>query len=185
MHLTLNESEMKKDTVTNAYRMQHSKEWGNTLCQQATFLRSNALRFTHDPYLAEDLMQDVLLLALQHEHHFDGQNLRAWLATLTKNVYINQYRREVKKGSQVDVSDLLYDSGLLANSVVNTGPGDLTRQDFMRYIDNLTPSLRSVAVARMKGYKYEEIAELTNVPMGTVRSILFRIRNMLPSPHHF
>lgn len=143
-------------------------------------LKYFAISLTADTEDANDLLQDTMLKALQYKDKFaESTNLKAWLYTIMKNTFINNYRRKVKTRQIIDNSKELY---LLNLPQSNTSISPLSRiaeKDIKHEIDSLDEELRIPFVRYFEGYKYKEIAEELNIPIGTVKSRIFLARKKL------
>lgn len=154
-------------------------------------LYRTALRMTRNPSDAEDLVQEAYLRAFRSLHQFtEGTNLRAWLFRILTNTYINEYRRRQRRPSSSSLDDLeefyLYDH--LIDSRVqppDERPEDvvlerLTVDNVIQAIESLPEEFRQVVLlADVEGFSYREIAEIVDIPVGTVMSRLFRARRRL------
>lgn len=153
-------------------------------------LYGGALRMTRNPADAEDLVQETMMRAYRSFDRFEaGTNLKAWLYRIMTNAYINTYRkkqREPKKVSSEDVEDFdLYQElkdhdpqwdatpeNLVLNALVDT--------DIIEAIDELPEQFRlAVVLSDIEGFSYAEMAEIMDVPLGTVMSRLHRGRKAL------
>jgi RNA polymerase sigma-70 factor, ECF subfamily len=149
-----------------------------------------ALRMTRNPADAEDLLQETMLRAYRAFDRFEpGTNLKAWLFRILTNAYINTYRkkqREPKKLSTDELGDFdLYQElkdhdpqfGQSAESQVLDG---LLDSDIVAALDDLPEQFRlAVLLSDLEGFSYAEIAQIMDVPMGTVMSRLHRGRKAL------
>jgi len=152
-------------------------------------LYSSALRMTRNPSDAEDLVQETILLAFRHFHQFQqGTNLKAWLFRILTNTFINSYRKKVKEPERVDlpdVEDFFFLSEAARNNQLGEDPesqilNKFLHEDIMAAIDKLPDEFRMVVVLNtVEGFAYQEIAEILDIPIGTVRSRLFRGRKIL------
>lgn len=154
-------------------------------------LYRTALRMTKNAADAEDLVQDTALKAYRYFDRFeDGSNVRAWLFKILTNLFINRYRKESKAPVQLDydeMADYQLFSQVEADSLTTTGGSpeknlfdQVLGSDIERAIEELPEDFRIVVVmAFVEGLSYEEIAEALSVPMGTVKSRLFRGRKLL------
>jgi RNA polymerase sigma-70 factor (ECF subfamily) len=139
-------------------------------------LRRYARALTRDPSAADDLVQDCLARALAKSHLWqEGTDLRAWLFTILHNQYVNTVRRSVREGTVVEVSDT--EPSLVAPAVQTKR---LELRDLERALSRLPGEQRQVLLlVGMEGLRYEEVAEILSVPVGTVRSRLSRGRDAL------
>jgi RNA polymerase sigma-70 factor (ECF subfamily) len=139
-------------------------------------LRRYARALTRDINAADDLVQDCLTRALSKVHLWQsGTDLRAWLFTILHNQYVNHVRRAVREGAAVGLSD----TEPMLTSAPNQGKR-LELRDLERAIARLPEEQRSVLLlVGLEGMRYEEVAAVLDVPVGTVRSRLSRGREML------
>ncbi|MCY3538470.1 MAG: sigma-70 family RNA polymerase sigma factor [Acidimicrobiia bacterium] len=159
--------------------------------QYAHDLYTSALRLTRNPSDAEDLVQETYLRAYRGYDGFqEGTNLRAWLYRIQKNTFINRYRRKQRRPHEVELDEVedLY----LYKRIASTETGRATRSaedevfealegsDVQNAIDKLPRKYRmAVLMADIQGFSYKEIAEMLEVPVGTVMSRLHRGRRAL------
>ncbi len=125
---------------------------------------------------ADDLVQDCLTRALSKVHLWQkGTDLRAWLFTILHNQYVNNVRRAVREGSAVGLSDSEPSLTTLPNQAKR-----LELRDLQRAIAKLPEEQRAVILlVGLEGMRYEEVARVLDVPVGTIRSRLSRGREML------
>jgi RNA polymerase sigma-70 factor, ECF subfamily len=153
-------------------------------------LYAGALRMTRNPADAEDLVQETMLRAYRSFDRFEpGTNLKAWLFRILTNAYINVYRkrqREPQKVSQDEVEDFdlyqeLKDHDPQFSATPETIVLDaLVDSDITDAIDDLPEQFRlAVVLSDVEGFSYAEMAEIMDVPMGTVMSRLHRGRKAL------
>ena len=129
-----------------------------------------------DPVLADDLVQDCLERAIRHFDKFQqGTNLQAWLFTILRNVQINHYRKQ-KRRSEVAISDEGYELPAVAASQEQT----VEFKDFARSFAELSEEHKEILLlVVVEGFKYNEAADILGLPVGTIRSRLFRARARL------
>lgn len=157
-------------------------EFSNLLVRHREHLRPYAVSLTRHPEDADDLCQETLLRALlnRDKYHF-GTNLKAWLHTIMKNVFINHYRRK-KKFNKVpgDLPAELYqyEAGHMA---VNEGWSHLRLAEIRTAVDGLPGIFRLSFELHYAGYKYQEIADLLGEPLGTIKSRIHFARKTLMS----
>jgi RNA polymerase sigma-70 factor (ECF subfamily) len=139
-------------------------------------LRRYARALARDVAAADDLVQDCLARALGKLHLWrEGTDLRAWLFTILHNQYVNQVRRAVREGAAVGLSE----TEPLLMRAPHQGKR-LELRDLERAIAKLPEEQRSVILlVGLEGMRYEEVAEVLDVPVGTVRSRLSRGREAL------
>lgn len=148
-----------------------------------------ALRLTSDPSDAEDLVQDTIVKAFRFFSSYEkGTNAKAWLFRILKNSYINNYRKKSKKPSQVDYDEVATFYETIRAERTDTSDledkmfRDLIDDDISNALDELPEDFRTVVLlCDVEGFTYEEIANMLNVPIGTIRSRLHRGRNLLKS----
>ncbi|MGH8873649.1 MAG: sigma-70 family RNA polymerase sigma factor [Acidimicrobiia bacterium] len=159
--------------------------------QYAPQLYSAALRMTRNPADAEDVVQETYLKAYRAYHTFqEGTNLKAWLYRILTNTYINRYRKESRRPTEVDLGEVedlyLYRrigseaSAEAAQSAEDRVLEGLVEADVRQAVENLPEHFRlPVLMADVEGFSYKEIAEILDIPIGTVMSRLHRGRKAL------
>lgn len=159
--------------------------------QYAPQLYSAALRMTRNQADAEDLVQDAYLRAYRGFGSFtEGTNLRAWLYRILTNAYINTYRSKQRRPAQSDIADIedmyLYRRlGTLDALAASRSAEDqlfdvLTDDEVKQALEDLPENFRlPVLLADVEGFSYKEIAEMLDIPIGTVMSRLHRGRKAM------
>ena len=153
-------------------------------------LYTAARRMTRNQADAEDLVQETYLKAYRAFGSFEeGTNLRAWLYRILTNTYINTYRARQRRPIETDVEDIedlyLYhrmadDTGTMSRSAEDEALSRITDVDLKEALESLPDVFRiAVLLADVEGFSYAEIAEITEVPIGTVMSRLHRGRKAL------
>jgi RNA polymerase sigma-70 factor, ECF subfamily len=153
-------------------------------------LYSTALRMTRNQADAEDLVQETYLKGYRGFGGFtEGTNLRAWLFRILTNTYINSYRKKQRRPLETDLEDVqdmyLYrrlggEHADLAKSAEDTLMEHLTESEIRTAIEDLPEQYRlAVLLADVEGFAYKEIAEILDIPIGTVMSRLHRGRKKL------
>ncbi len=146
-----------------------------------------AFHLTYDGEAANDLVQETFLKAYRFiDSYQKGTNSKAWLFKILKNEFINNYRKKIKRPTSVDFEDVInYHESDDASYV---GSLDLRQEIFQNMMgDEITIALNSlpsdfrtiILLCDIEGFTYEELAKILDIPIGTVRSRLFRARNML------
>jgi len=145
------------------------------------------LRLTSDPNDAEDLVQDTIVKAYRFFSSYEkGTNAKAWLFRILKNSYINNYRRKSKKPQQVDYDEVatFYETIRAertdTSDLEDTMYRELIDDDITNALDQIPEDFRTVVLlCDVEDFTYEEIANMLDVPIGTIRSRLHRGRNLL------
>lgn len=146
-----------------------------------------ALHLTTDPSDAEDLVQDTIVKAFRFFDSYEkGTNAKAWLFRILKNSFINNYRKNLKKPQSVDYDEVSsYYESVRAERTDTTDLESIMFRNLMD--DNFSSALAKlpedfrtvVLLCDVDGFTYEEISNMLDVPIGTIRSRLHRGRNLL------
>jgi len=150
-------------------------------------LKTFAYHLSYNEEDANDLVQETYMKAHRFIEKYDsGTNAKAWLFKILKNAYINEYRKKSKRPKKVDFEDIIsYQNSDTASSSKYT---DLRQEIFENMMgDEVTIAINALPIdfrtvillCDIEGFTYEEISKIIDVPIGTVRSRLFRARNML------
>jgi RNA polymerase sigma-70 factor, ECF subfamily len=145
------------------------------------------LRLTADPNDAEDLVQDTIVKAYRFFSSYEkGTNAKAWLFRILKNSYINNYRKKSKKPQEVDYDEVstFYETVRAERTETSDLEDKMFREliddDLSRALDSIPEDFRTVVLlCDVEDFTYEEIANMLDVPIGTIRSRLHRGRNLL------
>jgi RNA polymerase sigma factor (sigma-70 family) len=145
-------------------------EFNNKVKEQYKPLRGYAMKLTQDAEDANDLVQETMLKAFSnHEKFEEGTNLKGWLYTIMKNIFINNYRRMVKGNIFTDDTENQYYINQTSLTTHNEGESILVMKEMTAAIDLLSENLKTPFLMSYQGYKYEEIASYLSVPLGTVK----------------
>lgn len=152
--------------------------------QKLTSLQANMLNFaymlTSDREDAADLMQDTMLKVLDNADKFtDNSNFKGWVFTIMRNIFINNYRKVVRSATVIDQTEDLYHLNLPQESGLATPEGALAAGEISDAINSFSDDYRIPFSMHVAGYKYNEIAEKMNLPLGTVKSRIFFARRRL------
>jgi RNA polymerase sigma-70 factor (ECF subfamily) len=146
----------------------------NTVQQEAKSLRKYAYQLTRNIDDTDDLVQETMLKAFTYQDKFqEGTNLKGWLYTIMKNTFINNYRRMVKRNTFIDNTNNEYFIDSFAITESNKGEQKFIIQDIEAEIEKLASNLKTPFLMSFNGYKYEEIAVMLNIPIGTVKTRIF------------
>lgn len=146
-------------------------------------LKSVAFNLTKSSADAEDLLQDTYFKACKSLSKYqEGTNLKAWMITIMKNTFINNYRKRKKERETISKPGDINDS-MLHHSAVEIEPGVriLLSETIKMAIEELKPEMRVTFMMYFEGYKYHEIAEKLELPLGTVKSRIFLARKEMIS----
>lgn len=155
-------------------------EFNTMVTQHSDSLKMYALHFTHDDEDANDLVQDTVLKAITYYDKFkEGTNLKGWLYTIMKNTFINNYRRFVKISSFVTKSDEISSANLAYSATGNVGENKFVMDDIKHAMANLSDDYYVPFTMYFEGYKYHEIADHLDIPIGTVKTRIHVARKSL------
>ncbi|MBK8701361.1 MAG: RNA polymerase sigma factor [Saprospiraceae bacterium] len=155
-------------------------EFYGQLHQLNSSLHSFAYNLTKSQEEAKDLYQETAFRALTNKDKFTpGTNFKAWLFTIMKNIFINNYRKKVKSATIVDTTDNMYYLNSGNVSLENEGSRNLFLEELYGIINQLEDSIRIPFEMHYDGFKYQEIADELNLPLGTVKSRIFFARKEL------
>ena len=139
-----------------------------------------ALSLTTDYTRAEDLVQDTYMKAITYKDKFvDYTNLKAWVFTIMKNTFINNYRRSVQENTISDSSKDLYFLNLPQDSGFFSPESRYSLDELEKVIDSLEDDFKIPFKMHVQGFKYKEIAEKLDLKIGTVKSRIFFTRKKL------
>ena len=169
--------------------MADQADFENDAMQFAPQLYSAALQMTRNPADAEDVVQETFLKAYRAYDTFTaGTNLKAWLYRILTNTYINKYRKQQRRPSETELGDL-QDLYLYKRLGEQSGAAQSAEEDMLdafvdegiiEALESLSENFRMpVLLADVEGFSYKEIAEMLEIPIGTVMSRLHRGRKAL------
>ena len=147
-------------------------------------LQDNLLNFaymlTSNREEAKDLLQDTTLKALDNcDKYIDNVNFKGLVFTILRNIFINNYRRIVRNQTVVDQTEDLYHLNLPQESGFDTPEGSFTVKEITKAINGFADEYKIPFSMHVAGYKYHEIANKMNLPLGTVKSRIFFARQRL------
>jgi RNA polymerase sigma-70 factor (ECF subfamily) len=171
-----NYTEIEKQHVFNSEFMPHINSMYNF-----------AYRLTFDEDDAKDLVQDTYLKAYRFIESFQqGTNAKAWLFRILKNSFINDYRKKSKEPNKVDYQEVetYYNSDEVDRQITPDlrveSLQDMIGDEISNALNSLDVDFRTVIIlCDLEGFKYDEMAKILDIPIGTVRSRLHRARNLL------
>ena len=143
-------------------------------------LKPFAYKLTRNSEDASDLIQETVYKALINADKFHkGTNLKAWLFTIMRNIFINNYRRNSRHGVVSDPTENLSLLNSIRNSTTNSGLVNIHMEEVNKALENLSEEFRIPFLLHYEGFKYNEIAEELQLPLGTVKSRIFFARKAL------
>jgi RNA polymerase sigma-70 factor (ECF subfamily) len=153
--------------------------FGQLFQEHSPNLQAFALQLTRDKNDAEDLFQDTAYKAMRYRHLYQPKtNLQAWMMTIMRNTFINEWRKRKRKQQ---IAELQIPGVTLTQTTAtrNDGESKVTMQELMKTMDQLEEGLSKPFLMAFRGYKYEEIANEMNLPLGTIKSRIHQARKLL------
>lgn len=172
-------------THNYSIHFQFIHQWNhNYLNKNYCKLQDNLLNFaymlTSDRDEAEDLLQDTTLKALDNsDKYIDNINFKGWVFTIMRNIFINNYRKGVRNQTIIDQTEDLYHLNLPQESGFDTPEGSLSVKEISKAINKFPDDYKIPFSMHVAGFKYQEIAEKMELPLGTVKSRIFFARQRL------
>ena len=156
----------------------------STFKQRLLGLQGNLLNFasqlTTNREAAQDLVQDTTLKVLDNEEKYvDNVNFKGWVFTIMRNIFINNYRQNVRQATVIDKTEDLYHLNCSQESGLSTPEGSFAAGEISKAINDFSEEYRVPFSMYIAGYKYSEIAEKMSLPLGTVKSRIFFARKRL------
>lgn len=143
-------------------------------------LQNFAYMLTSNRDDAYDLVQDTMLKVLDNQDKYTEEtNFKGWVFTIMRNLFINNYRKAVRTATVVDQTEDLYHLNLPQDSGFETPEGAFAANEITDAINSFSDDYRIPFSMHVAGYKYNEIAEKMNLPLGTVKSRIFFARQRL------
>lgn len=173
----------KTQNISKSERLGKELYFETEFMQHSDAVYNYALSLTKDVHQAQDLVQETMLKAFKYMYHFeDGTNSKAWLFRILYNTFVNDYRKNSKQPHIEDVDEAIKykgnqmtTDGFLIN-LLDNGVGD----EVNNALNSLSTDLRKIVILKdIEGFKYHEIAKIMDIPLGTVKSWLFKARQQL------
>jgi RNA polymerase sigma factor (sigma-70 family) len=155
-------------------------EFDQIVLTNSDYLKPFAFTLTRDNETAKDLLQETMFRAFANKEKYHvGTNIKAWLYTIMRNIFINDYRRKLKQNTVLDntPNDFLLNSNQLA--VTNAAESNLKIKELYQLVHYLPDIFRNPFILYFEGYKYNEIASLLKEPLGTIKSRIHFARKLL------
>ncbi|MBC7873706.1 MAG: RNA polymerase sigma factor [Ferruginibacter sp.] len=155
-------------------------EFNEILLTNADFLKPFAINLTRDTEAANDLYQETLYKALANKEKYNaGTNIKAWLFTIMRNIFINDYRRKAKHKTIFDSTPNDYLINLKQGTVNNGAESEMRVKEINKAVRDLPGIFKTPFLLYFEGYKYNEIAEVLHEPLGTIKSRIHFARKLL------
>ena len=155
-------------------------EFNRLIVSHQQFLNQLAMKLTKSVDDAEDLLQDTLFKALKNKDKYqEGTNLKGWLYTIMKNTFINNYRKKKVQNTFIDETDNKYFINSKEAEKEARTDSRVDHDYLMRQIESVDKHYVDTFMMHYNGYKYEEIAEILDIPLGTVKSRIFLARRKM------
>src|SRR5574343_1547754 len=157
------------------------QDFDQLLLNNTEFLKPFAITLTRDNEVAKDLLQETMFRALANQEKYHvGTNIKAWLYTIMRNIFINNYRR---KSKQQTIFDNTPNDFLLHNApsvlIDGNAESNIRIKEIQEAIHNLPEIFRNPFLLYFDGYKYHEIADMLEEPLGTIKSRIHFARKLL------
>jgi RNA polymerase sigma-70 factor (ECF subfamily) len=157
-----------------------SNEFNNMIIELKQPMKAFALNLTREREDALDLVQETYYRAISNQDKFnEGTNLKAWVMTIMKNIFINNYRKASKRNTILDSTENQFLLNSRDISIANQAERDFVMKDLIGAINNLDIEYRRPFLMHYQGFKYDEIASDLQLPLGTVKSRIFFARKQM------
>lgn len=177
------------EIVADALVNNRSREFERQVLEHIDMLFAVAMRLTRNSADAEDLTQNTIVKALRfHDKFREGTYIKAWLLTILRNTFINEYRRKTRRPAEVELSGFESAPDTSPDPDVFFEPRRGNQEDLLELVDDpvrkaieaLPDDFRNaVIMADLEDMSYKEIADIMQCPLGTVMSRLYRGRKLL------
>lgn len=155
-------------------------EFDKMLLENADFLRPFAITLTRDHETANDLLQETMYRALANKEKYNiGTNIKAWLYTIMRNIFINNYRRKAKQNTIFDKTPNEFLLNYNQTVVANPAEGNIKMKEINAALESLPEIFKKPFLLYFDGYKYHEIADMLEEPLGTIKSRIHFARKLL------
>src|SRR5574337_2107371 len=158
--------------------MAASLDFEQMLLTNAECLKPFAVTLTRDTETAKDLFQETMYRALANKEKYSvGTNIKAWLYTIMRNIFINDYRRQTR--ARILNANSINDFLINSISTPNAAVGIINTREIQKAIFNLPVIFKKPFVLFYEGFRYYEIAEILKEPLGTIKSRIHFARKLL------
>lgn len=176
-----------EDIKLDELELNRQQKFENETVPHQDALYNYALKIARNADDAQDLLQETYYKAYKNYHQFEnGTNSKAWMFMILKNTFINNYRKTKREPAKIDYDEIedIYENIKSDQAEDNNLDLDfynnLLDDELSEALSKIPAKMREVfLLCDLEGYSYEEIAEIVNIPIGTVRSRLHRARKLL------
>jgi RNA polymerase sigma-70 factor (ECF subfamily) len=155
-------------------------DFDKMLLDNTDFLKPFAITLTRDQETAKDLMQETIFRALANRDKYNvGTNIKAWLYTIMRNIFINNYRRKAKQNTIFDKTPNDYLIDYNQSAIDNSAEGQIKMKEIQAALHELPEIFKNPFVFYYEGFKYHEIAAMLEEPLGTIKSRIHFARKLL------
>ena len=168
--------------MSNSFKqcLMSTVDFNQLLVNNTEFLKPFAITLTRDNEVAKDLLQETMYRALANKDKYNvGTNIKAWLYTIMRNIFINNYRRKAKQNTIFDNTPNEFLLNHNQVTTTNAAEGILKLKDIQSAVHNLPAIFRNPFNLYFEGYKYHEIADMLHEPLGTIKSRIHFARKLL------
>ncbi|MDR0793640.1 MAG: RNA polymerase sigma factor [Chitinophagaceae bacterium] len=160
--------------------MANPNEFNQLLLNNVEFLKPFAITLTRDNEAARDLFQETLYRALANRDKYNvGTNIKAWLYTIMRNIFINSYRRKAKQQVVPDAGSNEFLLNTTKSAVQNDALEKISIKEVKKTIFSLPEIFKKPFLLYFDGFKYQEIAHILGEPLGTIKSRIHFARKVL------
>ncbi len=154
-------------------------EFNNLLVNNSEFLKPFAIALTRDSEIAGDLFQETMYRALANREKYNANtNIGAWLYTIMRNIFIDDYRRKFKRATIISNTPNSFFLDYQQRNI-NTTECAMRVKDIMACIHSLPDIFRKPFILYFDGFRYHEIANMLSEPLGTIKSRIHFARKTL------
>lgn len=154
--------------------------FAQNLLNVQTELLNFAYKLTSDREDANDLLQETSLKALDNEEKYTAEtNFKGWIYTIMRNIFINNYRKTLRDQTYVDQTDNQFYLNQNIDIETDSTEGSYDLKEMRRIVNALPKEYRVPFAMYVSGFKYREIADKLNLPLGTIKSRIYFTRQKL------
>ncbi|MEX6688463.1 RNA polymerase sigma factor [Danxiaibacter flavus] len=155
-------------------------EFNQILLSNAEFLKPFAITLTRDTEAAKDLFQETLYKALANKDKYNiGTNIKAWLYTIMRNIFINNYRRRFRQNTIFDATPNDAFLNYVQITAANIATSNMNIKEMQDAVHHLPEIFKKPFLLYFDGFKYHEIADMLGEPLGTIKSRIHFARKLL------